>query len=372
MSAPPPGPVTAAADRARQLRAALEQHNYRYYVLDDPSVSDAEYDALLRELEDLEARHPELVSAESPTQRVGAAPAAQFNTIAHLQPMLSLGNVFDEREFGDFHSRVASELDLAEVEFAVEPKLDGLAISLVYEAGRLVRAATRGDGSHGEDVTANVRTIRAIPLVLRRNAPRLLEVRGEIYMDKAGFVALNARQESQGQKVFVNPRNAAAGSLRQLDPRVTASRPLTICCYGVGAVEGGARPTTQAATLDWLQELGLRVSPESTVCTGQAACAAYFHAMAARRDALPYEIDGIVYKVNAIAAQERLGFVARAPRWAVAFKFPPDERETTVLAIDVQVGRTGALTPVARLAPIFVGGVTITNATLHKDRKSVV
>ena len=270
MSTPPPDPVTAAADRARHLRAALEQHNYRYYVLDDPSVSDAEYDALLRELEELEARHPELVRAESPTQRVGAAPAAQFNTLAHLQPMLSLGNVFDEREFGDFHSRVANELDVAEVEFAVEPKLDGLAISLVYEAGRLVRAATRGDGSYGEDVTANVRTIRAIPLVLRRNAPRLLEVRGEIYMDKAGFVALNARQESQGQKVFVNPRNAAAGSLRQLDPRVTASRPLTIYCYGVGAVEGGARPTTQAATLDWLQELGLRVSPESTVCTGQA------------------------------------------------------------------------------------------------------
>ncbi|MCB1748703.1 MAG: NAD-dependent DNA ligase LigA [Gammaproteobacteria bacterium] len=359
-------PAEAAARRVAELREALELHNHRYYVLDDPLISDAEYDALLRELEQLEAAHPELASADSPTMRVGAAPAEQFATVIHRAPMLSLGNVFDAGEFEDFYARVATELESDTVEFAVEAKLDGLAISLTYEAGRLVRAATRGDGTHGEDVTANVRTIRAIPLRLRgAEAPALIEVRGEIFMDKAGFTALNERQAAAGLKTFANPRNAAAGSLRQLDPAVTASRPLTMYCYGIGALEGGPALDTQAGTLDYLGSLGLRVSRDSRVVSGCAACIAFYEDMAARRAALPYEIDGIVYKVNARSAQDRLGHVARAPRWAVAFKFPPDERETRVLAIDVQVGRTGALTPVARLEPVFVGGVTITNATLH-------
>ena len=355
-----------AARRAAELRRALEQHNTRYYVEDDPTVSDAEYDDLLRELATIERANPELIDASSPTQRVGAAPAAAFGTVTHLRPMLSLGNVFDADEFGDFYARIAAALGADTVAFAAEPKLDGLAISLLYEHGALVRAATRGDGMQGEDVTANVRTIRAIPLTLQTaTPPPLLEVRGEIYMNKAGFEALNARQSASGQKVFANPRNAAAGSLRQLDPRITATRPLTICCYGIGALEGAARPPTQMATLDWLRVLGLRVTDESRVLTDCATCIDYYRELAARRGALPYEIDGIVYKVNAIDAQDRLGNVARAPRWAVAFKFPPDERETRVLAIDVQVGRTGALTPVARLEPVFVGGVTITNATLH-------
>lgn len=352
--------------RARALAAEINQHNHRYYVLDDPQIPDADYDALLRELEQLETAHPELRSPSSPTQRVGAAPADQFETVEHKLPMLSLGNVFDAEEFENFYNRVSEQLGEDEIEFAVEPKLDGLAISLLYRDGVLERAATRGDGNNGENVTSNVRTIRAIPLELQtRKPPALLEVRGEIYMDKRGFAALNARQEALGLKTFANPRNAAAGSLRQLDPGVTASRPLTICCYGVGLLEGMVRPDTQAATLAWLGELGLRVSREARVLRGLDACLAFYREMTVTRETLDYDIDGIVYKVNAVAAQNELGFVARAPRWATAYKFPPDERMTRVLDIEVQVGRTGALTPVARLEPVFVGGVTITNATLH-------
>ncbi len=354
----------AARARAQSLKAELERHSHQYYVLDDPLIADADYDALMRELEELEARHPELVSADSPTQRVGGAAATQFTPVRHPLPMLSLSNVFDAEEFGDFHRRCAEQLGLEHLEFVAEPKLDGLAISLIYEHGLLVRAATRGDGTTGEDVTANVRTIRAIPLRLRA-APALIEVRGEIYMDKRGFHAMNARQEAAGLKTFANPRNAAAGSLRQLDARITATRPLTMCCYGIGQFDDSARPATQWATLAFLRELGLRVSPESRVVSGVEQALAYYRELGARRAALGYEIDGIVYKVNALAQQEQLGFVARAPRWAVAFKFPPDERTTRVLGIDVQVGRTGALTPVARLEPVLVGGVTVTNATLH-------
>ena len=350
--------------RALLLKRELERHSYQYYVLDAPLVLDADYDVLMRELEALEARHPELITADSPTQRVAGAAAAQFAAVRHPLPMLSLSNVFDGAEFADFHRRCAEQLGLAAVEFVAEPKLDGLAISLLYEHGVLVRAATRGDGTTGEDVTANVRTIRAIPLRLRA-APALLEVRGEIYMDKHGFAAMNARQEAAGLKTFANPRNAAAGSLRQLDAGVTATRPLTMCCYGIGQCEDASRPATQMATLAYLRELGLRVSPECRVVTGIEESLDYYQRLGARRAELGYEIDGIVYKVNALEQQDKLGFVARAPRWAVAFKFPPDERSTRVLGIDVQVGRTGALTPVARLEPVLVGGVTVTNATLH-------
>ena len=350
--------------RALELRRELERHSYQYYVLDEPLISDADYDVLMRELEVLEARQPDLITIDSPTQRVGAAPAAQFRAVRHPLPMLSLANVFDAEEFGEFHRRCAEQLGVEQVEFVAEPKLDGLAISLIYEHGLLVRAATRGDGATGEDVTANVRTIRAIPLRLRTALPSI-EVRGEIYMDKLGFAAMNARRQAAGLKVFANPRNAAAGSLRQLDVTITAARPLTMCCYGLGQIEGFARPPTQLATLQRLRELGLRTSPESRLVTSVDESLAFYHAIGARRTLLGYEIDGIVYKVNALEQQERLGFVARAPRWAVAFKFPPDERTTRVLGIDVQVGRTGALTPVARLEPVLVGGVTVTNATLH-------
>ena len=346
------------------LRRELERHSYRYYVLDDPLIADADYDTLLRELETLEARRPELVSPDSPTQRVGGIATAQFSAVRHPLPMLSLTNVFDAEEFGDFHRRCAAQLGLEEVVFMAEPKLDGLAISLLYEHGQLIRAATRGDGTTGEDVTANVRTIRAVPLRLRAQ-PARIEVRGEIYMDKHGFAALNARQAVADLKTFANPRNAAAGSLRQLDASITAARPLTICCYAIGEFEGPQRPTTQQTTLAYLRDLGLRVSPESRLVSGIEASLAYYHELAARRVSLSYEIDGIVYKVNDLQQRETLGFVARAPRWAVAFKFPPDERTTRVLGIDVQVGRTGALTPVARLEPVLVGGVTVTNATLH-------
>lgn len=355
-----------ARRRAAKLREEIEHHNHRYYVLDDPAIPDADYDALMRELQALEEKHPELVDPSSPTRRVGAAPADGFVEVAHLSPMLSLANAFDEADFDEFLERVLRVLDLEQVEMVAETKLDGLAISLVYEHGRLVRAATRGDGTTGEDVTSNVRTIRAVPLRLRTDAPpALVEIRGEIYLDKDGFRRLNERQEADGQKTFANPRNAAAGSLRQLDPGVTATRPLTLYCYGVGHFEGAERPARQSDVLALLADWGQRVSPETRVLADADACRAFYRDMAERRAALDYEIDGIVYKVNDLARQHTLGSVSRAPRWAVAWKFPPDERMTRVLAIDVQVGRTGALTPVARLEPVFVGGVTITNATLH-------
>jgi len=357
-------PGADVSARLARLRADIAYHDHRYYVLDDPVIADAEYDRLMAELLALEAAHPELRDEHSPSQRVGGSPAGQFVGVRHALPMLSLNNVFDRDGFADFHRRVADGLGVEEVEFVAETKLDGLAISLVYEDGRLVRAATRGDGTTGEDVTANARTIRAIPLVLATAPPRL-EVRGEIYLDRAGFATLNERQAATGHRTFVNPRNAAAGSLRQLDPNITAARPLTIYCYGIGELVGAARPPTQWAGLAWLAELGFRVSPEARLVRGVDACLARYDELAARRAQLGYDIDGVVYKVNAVAEQERLGFIARAPRWAIAFKFPPEERTTRVLAIEVQVGRTGALTPVARLEPVFVGGATVTNATLH-------
>ena len=361
------------AAQAEQLREQLNYHNYRYYVLDDPEIPDAEYDRLFRELQALEEKYPALVTPDSPTQRVGGAPLKAFGEVQHAVPMLSLGNAFSDEEVHDFGQRIADKLGVSEadIDFAAEPKLDGLAISLRYEAGMLVRAATRGDGVTGEDVTQNVRTIPSVPLRLRSDAerplPRVLEVRGEVYMPKAGFEALNERQRAAGEKPFANPRNAAAGSLRQLDPKITAQRPLAMFCYGTGLVEDGALPDHHSAILAQLKDWGLRVCPDIRRVRGVDACLAYYRDIGERRSALPYEIDGVVYKVDAIAQQEQLGFVSRAPRWAIAHKFPAQEALTRLLAIDIQVGRTGAITPVARLEPVEVGGVVVTNATLHNQ-----
>ncbi|MDX1735068.1 MAG: NAD-dependent DNA ligase LigA [Halioglobus sp.] len=353
---------------ARALREQLEGWNYQYYVLDNPEVPDAEYDRCMARLRELESLHPELVDAQSPTQRVGAAPLQEFTQVVHEVPMLSLENAFDAQDMRDFNRRLLDRLGEADVEleFACEPKLDGIAVSLLYRDGKLERAATRGDGATGEDITHNVRTIRSIPLQLRGSGyPPVLEVRGEIYMPRDGFEALNARAREQGEKTFVNPRNAAAGSLRQLDPRITATRPLQMCCYSVGLVQGGELPERHAEILDLLGEWGLRINGESRVVRGIEQCERYFDQLAARRDELPYDIDGIVFKVNDLALQERLGFVSRAPRWAIARKFPAQEEMTTLVDVEFQVGRTGAITPVARLQPVFVGGVTVSNATLH-------
>jgi len=361
--------AAAAAARAATLAREIEQHNYLYYVLDAPTVSDAEYDRLFRELVDLETRHPALARPDSPTQRVGAAPAAAFDTVTHRVPMLSLNNAFADDEVEAFDRRVREALGVTEVAYAVEPKFDGLAVALVYEHGILVVGATRGDGSSGENVTANLRTVGAIPLKLPAGAPPRLEVRGEVLMKKRDFDALNAAQAARGDKVFANPRNAAAGSLRQLDPRVTASRRLSFFAYGVGEAEWGAgtEPATHDALMRRLAELHIPVSAERAVVRGLAGLLDYYRTMGARRAGLPYDIDGVVYKVDEFAGQARLGFVSRAPRFAIAHKFPAEEMETEVLAIDVQVGRTGAITPVARLKPVFVGGVTVTNATLHNE-----
>lgn len=357
----------AAAARATQLRAELERHSYQYYVLDDPLVPDSEYDRLFQELQAIEAAHPELIDPQSPTQRVGGEPLAGFAEVHHGVPMLSLDNAFSDRDFADFDRRMRERLASDdEIRYAAEPKLDGLAISLRYVQGVLVQAATRGDGSRGEDVTANVRTIRSIPLRLYGTGwPALLEVRGEIFMPKAGFAALNLRQREQGDKPFANPRNAAAGSLRQLDPRITATRPLALFCYGLGEVQGHAMATSHSANMHLLRTWGLPISPELQTLTGVAACNAYFARIGACRDALAYDIDGVVFKVDSIAAQKALGFVARAPRWAIAQKFPAQEALTVVEAVEFQVGRTGAITPVARLQPVAVGGVVVSNATLH-------
>jgi DNA ligase (NAD+) len=355
-----------AQQRAAELREQLAYHNYRYYVLDDPAIPDAEYDRLFRELQALEAQYPALVTPDSPTQRVGAEPLKGFAEVRHAIPMLSLGNVFSEEELLDFDRRVREGLGVEEVEYSAEPKLDGLAISIRYEEGMLVRAATRGDGATGEDVTQNVRTIESVPLRLYgKGWPSVLEVRGEVYMPKAGFEALNERQREKGEKSFANPRNAAAGSLRQLDPRITATRPLTMYCYGVGVVEGGSLPGTHSAIMEKLKGWGLRVSPELRVVKGAQGCLDYFHAIGERRDSLPYDIDGVVYKVDSIARQQELGFVSRAPRWATAHKFPAQEEMTRLNDVEWQVGRTGALTPVARLEPVQVAGVVVSNATLH-------
>jgi DNA ligase (NAD+) len=365
--------MTAAKNRILELRAELDQHNYRYHVLDEPSIPDAEYDRLFRELKNLEDEHPEFFSSDSPTQRVGSVVSSVFTKVQHDVPMLSLDNAFSEAEMIDFDRRVGKGLGLAsgdlfgpgEVEYSCEPKLDGLAISLLYEDGKLVRGATRGDGAVGEDVTANVRVVRSIPLKLSgKDWPRLLEIRGEVFMTKAGLDKLNEMQAEAGAKLFANPRNAAAGSLRQLDSSITAKRPLQFCSYGVGHVEGEL-PEKYTEVLSALKEWGVPVSHELVVARGIDQCLAYYEDIGRRRSSLPYDIDGVVFKVNDVTQQRMLGFSARVPRWAIAQKFPAVEELTTLLNIDFQVGRTGAVTPVARLQPVKVGGVVVSNATLH-------
>jgi len=355
-----------AVSRAEALRREIDHHNYRYYVLDDPQIPDAEYDRLLRELQALEARYPDLITPESPTQRVGAEPLDAFAEVEHRVHMLSLENALDAEEMRAFDRRVRERLGRHDIIYVGEPKLDGLAINLVYEQGILKQGATRGDGRRGEDVTAQVRTIRSVPLRLQgKDWPSLLEVRGEVFLPKAGFEAINAKARAEGVKVFANPRNAAAGSLRQLDPRVTAERPLNLFCYGFGAVEGGALAATQSGSLLLLKAWGLPISPDLKVLHGVDACIDYHREIERRRDTLDYDIDGVVLKVDSLVDQKELGYVSRAPRWAIAFKFPAQEELTTVLGVEFQVGRTGAVTPVARLEPVFVGGVTVSNATLH-------
>jgi len=363
--------------RIDQLREQLNRHSYLYYVLDSPEVPDSEYDRLYRELQQLEQKYPDLVTPDSPTQRVGEQPLKSFSQLTHRIPMLSLDNVFSEDELETFFKRIHDRLELEEeLDFNAEPKLDGLAVSLIYKNGLLEQAATRGDGAVGEDVTQNVRTIHAVPLRLTGKAyPDMLEVRGEIFMPKDGFNKLNKRALEKGDKTFVNPRNAAAGSLRQLDPKITASRLLSFYCYSTGAVEGGDIPDTQHKVLLQLQEWGLPVCPEVKLTRGINGCVSYYENIQRQRDALPYDIDGVVYKVNSLGLQDKLGFVARAPRWAIAHKFPAQEEVTYITNIDFQVGRTGAITPVARLEPVFVGGVTVSNATLHNmdeiERKDI-
>ena len=368
--------------RAAALRREIERHNHAYYVLDQPTVPDAEYDRLFRELQALEAEYPELATPDSPTRRVGGKPLDVFPKVRHAVPMLSIRTETDTEASGaqTFDARVRRELGLAAddppVEYAAELKFDGLAINLRYEQGVLVAAATRGDGETGEDVTQNIRTVHAIPLRLHTESPpAVLEVRGEVFMRRDDFERYNAKQREAGKPTLVNPRNGAAGSIRQLDPRLAAQRPLSFFAYGLGEVQGWQLPATHGATLDALVELGVPVSAERRVCRGAAELVAFHDDIAARRDQLPFDIDGVVYKVNPIDLQRELGFVTREPRWAVAHKFPAQEELTVVEAIEVQVGRTGALTPVARLAPVFVGGVTVTNATLHNqdeiDRKDV-
>ncbi len=359
--------VADAAVEVEQLHARLREHNYRYYVLDEPAVPDAEYDRLWRRLQELEQANPELVTVDSPTQRVGAQPLREFRQVRHEMPMLSLDNAFNAEEMDEFERRLQDRLKSRDaIEYACEPKLDGIAVSLLYRDGVLERGATRGDGTSGEDITHNVRTILSIPLrLLGDGYPELLEVRGEVYMPRHGFEAMNARARARDEKVFVNPRNAAAGSLRQLDARVTDARPLEMCCYGVGVVQGGALPPRHHLILEELQRWGLRINAASAVVTGVDECNRYYDQLALKRDQLPYDIDGIVFKVNDLSLQAELGFVSRAPRWAIARKFPAQEEITRLLDIEYQVGRTGAVTPVARLQPVFVGGVTVSNASLH-------
>ncbi len=359
---------TSAAKRIAHLRAEIEKHNHQYYVLNDPLISDAEFDAMFRELQTLEAQYPELATADSPTQRVGATPLKSFAEVVHRSPMLSLNNAFDDEEVRSFDARVREVLGVTVVEYAVEPKFDGLAITLTYRDGMFVQGATRGDGSMGEDVTQNLRTVRTIPLRLGKPVP-FIEIRGEVLMFKRDFAALNRQQADRGDKMFVNPRNAAAGSLRQLDSRITASRHLSFFAYGAGAAEGLVLPDTHDAQMDCLQKLGLPLPQERRVVRGVEGLLGYYREIGEQRSKLPYDIDGVVYKVNSIAQQERLGYVSRAPRFAIAHKFPAEEAHTIVLDIEVQVGRTGVLTPVARLASVFVGGVTVTNATLHNEEE---
>ena len=360
----PASPVEQAA----RLRNEIERYNVAYYVEDAPIVPDSEYDRLFRQLQELEQAHPELVVPDSPTQRVGGSPLLQFEKVEHKIPMLSLQNGLSEEEVAAFDKRIADELDDEDVEYEAELKFDGLAVSLRYENGLLVQAATRGDGSAGENITNNIKTIRTIPLRLSELAPpEVLEVRGEVLMFKKDFHDLNHRQRENGQKEFVNPRNAAAGSLRQLDSQITATRQLRFFAYGLGELKGAPLPTSQSGLLDWFFQLGIPVCDERKVVRGLRGLMNFFRRIEEKRETLPYEIDGVVYKVNQIAEQEKLGFISRAPRFAIAHKFPAKEMLTEVLDINVQVGRTGAITPVARLKPVFVGGVTVTNATLHNE-----
>jgi DNA ligase (NAD+) len=361
--------MTATRDagrRARELREQIEFHNYRYYVLDDPQLSDAQFDALMRELRELETAFPDLADPDSPTQRVGGQVSRELRAVIHAVPMLSLENAFSEQDILDFDRRARDRLDVEQIVYSAEPKLDGLAVTLRYEQGRLVQAATRGDGTRGEDVTANVRAIRSVPIQLRGNRlPAVLEARGEVFMTRKSFEALNRRGLERGEKTFVNPRNAAAGSLRQLDPSITSQRSLDLFFYGVGAIEGWTAPPRHSAMLAALREFGLRTCPQIDVVEGAAGCLGYYARIGASRNTLPYDIDGVVYKVDRIDWQRDLGFVARAPRWAIAHKFPAQEETTTVQDVRFYVGRTGALTPVAHVAPVFVGGVTVSNVTLH-------
>ncbi len=369
--------MTSDSKRINNLRSQIRKYDYSYYVLDDPTVPDAEYDRLMRELIALESKLPELITQDSPTQRVAGSALDSFKQVTHAVPMLSLSNVFSLEELEAFDKRVKDRLgDIDEIDYIAEPKLDGLAVSLLYENGLLVQAATRGDGSTGEDITENVRTIRTVPLKLEGNKiPSTLEVRGEVFISIKGFERMNDNARKYEQKEFVNPRNAAAGSLRQLDARLTAQRPLEIFCYGVGLVEGGNLPADHYNMLMQLKKWGLRVCPLIKLVKGVQGCWKFYEKMQQQREKLNYEIDGIVYKVNLKRYQDELGFVSRAPRWATAHKFPAQEEITKVNDIEFQVGRTGAITPVAKLEPVFVGGVTVSNATLHNmdevERKDV-
>jgi DNA ligase (NAD+) len=355
-----------AADRAKELRDEIDGHDYRYYALDEPAVPDAEYDRLMKELRELEAAHPALVTPDSPTQRVSGSASSAFEEVRHSLPMLSLNNGFTEEDLADFDRKVRERLGRDEpIDYSATPKLDGLAISVLYRDGVYARAATRGDGVTGEDVTANVATIRSVPRRLRGQPPSVLEVRGEVFLPYAGFEKMNRDQQARGEKTYVNPRNAASGSLRQLDPRITAQRPLDLNFYELGVVEGGAIPERHSELAPWLNGFGLRTGGEGRKVRGVEGCLDYYRDIGARRAKLPFQIDGVVYKVDSRADQEKLGFVSRAPRWALAHKFPADEEMTLLEGVVFNVGRTGALTPAAKLKPVFVGGVTVSNATLH-------
>ena len=360
------GDATLSSE-VHQLHQELNQANYQYYVLDDPQLPDAQYDRLFQRLKKIESEHPEFLTPDSPTQRVGAQALSHFEQVTHDVPMLSLDNAFDAQDMRDFNRRITDRIrQSGEVSYACEPKLDGIAVSLLYEEGLLVRAATRGDGAVGENITQNIRTVPSIPLkLLGSDYPAILEVRGEVYMPKKGFDAFNEKALARGEKLFVNPRNAAAGSLRQLDPKVTAARPLEFCCYSLGRADGGEVPNKHSEILSQFSKWGFKINPEMRVVKGIDGCLEYYDQLAEKRNDLAYEIDGIVFKVDDINLQQQLGFVSRAPRWAIAHKFPAQEEMTLLKDVEFQVGRTGAITPVARLEPVFVGGVTVSNATLH-------
>ncbi|MDG2951973.1 NAD-dependent DNA ligase LigA [Exercitatus varius] len=360
--------MTDIQNQINQLRKTLRHHEYQYHVLDNPEIPDSEYDRLFHQLKALEQQHPELITVDSPTQRVGAKPSAGFAQITHELPMLSLDNAFSDEEIYAFMKRIQDRLmSLPDnLEFCCEPKLDGLAVSILYENGVLVQAATRGDGMTGEDITLNIRTVRNIPLqLLTDNPPARLEVRGEVFMPQAGFDKLNEEALAKGEKTFANPRNAAAGSLRQLDPKITSQRPLVFNAYSIGITQGADLPPTHYERLQWLKSVGIPVNSEIRLCNGTEEVLKFYRAIQAKRPNLGYDIDGTVVKVNAISLQERLGFISKAPRWAIAYKFPAQEEMTVLNDVEFQVGRTGAITPVAKLEPVFVAGVTVSNATLH-------